>query len=350
MRLLSGKLAISLLLIMFFTGKSYAAFDLTGMVKIFPDAPNGTPITAVADFAAGTMSVDPFDFLGTQITVVSGEILTPGRYTRSNTNSTSTHSRSVTIAPGNLGGYFVMSINGETFAVFMQWEVVVELQTYTNIPFYANTIRQSELSGKDLTIDFDLVEQGLFVHPFVSIQGGDTHECTETGGTNVSFSVTANMNASATLANVDWVLDGTVVGTPDEIINLFIGLGPHTIEAIATTNEGASETSPPVTFSVVDTTHPTAGIEFLNSLGQAVTSAIDGDIEIILTTTDICDAAPTIQASASPAMNVSNHDLIHIIQQNNNVILPTSAVNVSATSLDASGNSNQASAILIINN
>jgi hypothetical protein len=327
-----------------------AAENVQGTLLISPDSSVGVPITGVIDTVAKTISISGFVYQGFPFSVVSGEYLEPGTYYRTNVSNGISFFRWTQIPAGKVGGYFVMSWKGETFAVFMQWDyqLLPDTYTYTNIPFFGNSIKQGPLTGNDLTIDFGASEEIIFLNSQVSVNDGFYHECTSLAGATVSFNVTATMNDGATIERVDWVFDGAALPETGIDASVLASLGSHTVEAAVTTSLGATDTTS-ATFTVRDSTGPALDVFFVDDLGQIVTSAALGDVEIRFNAEDVCDPSPIVsRGAASPIMNVVSGDLIKIVQLDGNVIIPTTGVRVTAIVRDASGNSRSASNTLLI--
>jgi len=331
-----------------------AAESVEGSLVISTDPLVGVPISGVIDDAAKTISIGGFIYQGSPFTVVSGEYLLPGTYYRNLVTETSTFSRYAVISEGNVGGYFVMSWGGVQFSIFMQWDHDPILHTYTNIPFFGNTIRQGPLKGNDLTIDLGASDQSPFVNSTIIINDGvvvdgtNRQECTEPAGAMVSFNVTASMNEGAIISSVDWALDELPMPETGTNASILAGLGSHTVEAIVTTSMGVSHSASTV-FDVVDTAAPSLDVFFIDSSGQPVTSATAGDVDIQFVAEDICDLSPIVKnGGAVPIMNVVSGDQIRVVQQDGNVIIPTTGVRVTATAQDAAGNGRTSSSILII--
>ena len=312
-----------------------ASFDLTGSFAILPDMPEGTVITGALDTDAKTIVINTFDFQGKPLSTVSGEVLSSGYHYRTASDGRTRWAR---IENGNVGAYFVMSWSGAELGFFVEWQHDSLSNVYTNVANRGNDIRGSNLAGKEVSINFTAIEQGVFVRSTLVVNNGTIQECTQTGGTMVDFSASAEMNLYASLAAMDWSLDGVPVGDGSSNINVFASLGTHVIEVTVVTDQGATDTST-ASFEIVDTTNPSVQIAFIDSSGQEVTSAANGDVSVQMTATDICDSAPVIiNGGAIPIMSIVDGDVIHIVQQDNNVILPTTAVSVGAVALDSSGN------------
>jgi len=327
-------IAIFWLLVLSF--KAHAVtYDLTGNLAISPDMPEGTAITGELDLDAQTVAINTFDFQGNPLSTISGDLLSPGYHYRQASDGLFRWTR---IGNENVGAYFVMSWNGAELGFFVEWQHDAPSNVYTNVVNRGNDIRGSDLEGKTVSIGFTAIQQGVFVNSTLVVDNGATQECAQAGGTMVGFSASADMNLSANLAAMDWSLDGVPVGDGSSNINVFSSLGAHVIQVTVTTDQGATDTST-ASFEIVDTTIPSVQIAFIDNSGQEVTSAASGDVSVRMTATDICDSEPiVVNGGATPIMSVVDGDVIRIVQQDNNVILPTTAVSVGAVALDASGN------------
>jgi uncharacterized protein YaiE (UPF0345 family) len=184
----------------------------------------------------------------------------------------------------------------------------------------------------------------------IDVIGGTTQECTDTGGTEVTLTADMTLFGGAELASIDWIIDSAADGSGDTITP-FLPLGTHTIEALATTTTGDTD-SDVVTVDVVDTAPPLVDVGFLDSRTGEPISEVSGSRAHFVTTaysaTDVCDPAPQSQGFVTPVFAVNNGDTIKIQGNNQDVQLPTSALELSSTATDASGNTASGQAILLI--
>jgi len=116
---------------------------------------------------------------------------------------------------------------------------------------------------------------------------------------------------------------------------------------------GSSDTSI-INLVVQDTTAPDLAIQFIDAqTGQPVTSippsSTQTAIEVDLQTADICDPAPVASGFADPVFEVVDGTLFGVQASQGNVDMPVSAVSITATASDASGNKNTDTAVLSIN-
>jgi hypothetical protein len=128
-------------------------------------------------------------------------------------------------------------------------------------------------------------------------------------------------------------------------------IGGTTQECTDTATAGDTDTDV-VTVDVVDTIPPSVDVAFLDSRTGEPISEVSGSRVHFVTTSfdasDVCDPAPQSQGVVTPVFAVSNGDTIKIQGNNQKVQLPTSALELSATATDASGNTGSGQAILII--
>lgn len=325
---------------------SWAA-TFSGTVSISSTNPQTIAISGEIDVTGGTIMMDPVQYQGYMLSLVSGELLEPGFYYRTTTNPNNTFTRYGQIEAGYTGAYLEFSWQGVAFGVFMQWDVTNLGVTYTSVDYRGNTIVYGPLKFEKLNMDFTVNGPDPFINVEATVQGGQEFECTDVNGASVTMFITSVMNATGTIAGIDWVYNGLSIGSGESLTYHF-PVGSHTVDVTAVTNEGASA-SDSVTFSVVDTTAPSLTIQFLNASGVPVTTALDGNFEISFLTSDACDGNPVItSASATPVMQIVNGDIIQVFQINGSVTLPTSAVRVSATVSDNSGNLRNATETLTI--
>jgi len=103
---------------------------------------------------------------------------------------------------------------------------------------------------------------------------------------------------------------------------------------------------------IQDRTPPRLELGFLNRRGEVVTSTESGRrVTTKITVTDVYDPEPVVESTAMPVFSV--HDGEKIVIRNgrlNAVKLPTTAIDLSATAHDASGNSVTGMAVLSITN
>ena len=299
-----------------------------------------SPITGDAVFSLNQLTIDDFLLYNRNTTVTVMQILNPGDHTV----TTSSGDLTVTVAPGQVGAQMEVQGFFTPYVIVNVWSINQNgnLVEYTSIDVDGDGIVGMKLiSGQfnsfNMVFDFTTDAPAGNVTIAITPSGGATHECTAIGGDIVTVNSDVLVVDGGVLDTVFWKVDGIDVATGDTLTE-FITLGSHTISATALLTSGVT-TSDTFTLTVEDTQAPIPSIIFVDELGNPVTSKSDGYVDIQLSATDICDDTPGISnGSAVPVMNVVNGDRITIINQNNQVIIPTQAVAVSVTASDASGN------------
>jgi len=197
-------------------------------------------------------------------------------------------------------------------------------------------------AGISAVYDFTAEPTGPGVRLNLVVNGGNTQECSATGGSEVTINAIPQLFGGASLDSIHWTIDGEDAGT-GIAINPFLSLGVHAVEAIATTTTGETG-SANVDVIVRDTARPDLAVAFLNNQGQEIEVAGPGPVEIRFTATDTCDPSPVVShGNAVPAFGVSSGDVLHINASKGNLKLPTTALRVDAFATDASGNGISAS-------
>ena len=104
----------------------------------------------------------------------------------------------------------------------------------------------------------------------------------------------------------------------------------------------------PVT--VRDTTPPNLDVAFINKAGDPITSiGSKGRVMTRISPSDICDPSPVTEGTAVPVFGVADGDTIRIKPGKISAVkLPTTAIELSASATDASGNSATGMAVLSI--
>lgn len=186
----------------------------------------------------------------------------------------------------------------------------------------------------------------------IDAPAGTTQECSEEGGTNVEFTTEVRLINGAELGTIEWFVNGYSSGF-GETFTTFLGLGEHTIEALATAIQSVSD-SDVINVSIVDTTGPVLDVGFVNTRTGEVVSEISSASAQFVTTqifvTDICDPQPSIQAVVSPVHSVENGDVIKINpgKFGNKLGLDTTALELRATATDSSNRGTVESTVLKI--
>lgn len=184
----------------------------------------------------------------------------------------------------------------------------------------------------------------------LSVAGGSIQECSVTGGSNVTISVDTTIPPGDTLDSIIWSVDGSAV-TGGNSINEFLSLGSHTIDATLTTTNGLIA-SDSVDVLVQDTTKPVLSLGFRDSLtGELITSILHSRVHFVaidLLVNDVCDAEPVSQGALMPLMEVVHADVIKIFGNTGEVEMPITAIQLTGTASDASGNNVSGQAVLSV--
>jgi hypothetical protein len=340
------------------TGALAQAVPVTGEATFYD--PTGmpimaqTPITGELDFEASTASFSPFMFFGFQFVTTSVELLGEGTHTRpADGGLTGSETITVSVGPGQLGAYFVFDWTINTLPTFMVWDI----NSHPTGTSYTTTDSDGDgIPGHafvtdpfpGFTVAFDLLEGEPPPDIEVSIDAGGatTRECAEHGGSTVILNADITLIGSAELGTVDWTIDGAPAGSGSSIYP-FLSRGTHNIGVNATILSGASDTDS-ASITVRDTTPPEIHLAFLDEGGQAVTSIGTGThVKASIEATDICDPAPATEGSATPVFEVTDGDVIKI-QSGKIKELPTTAIELSGTATDASGNRRSGMTVLTI--
>ena len=202
--------------------------------------------------------------------------------------------------------------------------------------------------GFNMSYDFIIGDPPPGISVSIGIEGGTTQECSETGGSMVSLSATIDVVGGAEPGSIEWFVDGESTGT-GETASPFLALGSHTVEALASSITGETGTDS-ITVLVQDTTPPDLDVAFINQAGEPITTTSAGThVTARILSSDICDPDPVAEGAASPVFAVNDGDPIKIQSGKiNTVELPTTAIELSASTTDASGNRNSGMAVLSI--
>ena len=305
-------------------------------------------MTGNIDTPAGTLQIDPSTIWGAPATFLAQELLGPGTFTRThNTTTGGAITRTGTIPPGKTGAYFVIASNGNEYQIFNAWNVSANELNYSVYNITANKVIGGTLDGKRLVTSFTIpAPPAPALSLTTDVVGGIYQECNETGGTTITVHSTVEASGGAVLDRIEWWLDGTYQGNGTSK-SLFIPLGVASVEAIAYATDGVTDNSEVFSITIADTLRPLLDIIFINSSGDQVTTAQLGDYTIRFDVSDVCDPAPVASGSAKPVMEVFDGDTI-TINSSTDVLLPTTAVEVTATAVDASGRNTVAQKVLII--
>jgi len=310
------------------------------------------PISGDLDTANNSMSVDPFSFFGLQWKTQSVELLGTGTYTRPDGFGGTI---SATVNPGQLGAYMVFEWGANVLPNLMVWDVNSSANgsSYTaidsdgdGIPGHAFVV--GPFVGFSVIYDFIVGDPPPDIDITINAIGGTTQECSETGGSTITLSTTIDLIGGATLGSIEWYLDEQAAGS-DGTLTSFLALGTHSVVALASTTTGESS-SDSLNITIIDTTAPALATGFVDQGGNPITTTSAGNfVSASIIASDICDPAPGTEGTATPVFAISNGDTIKIQSGKvNTVELPTTAIELSASATDASGNSSSGMAVLSI--
>jgi hypothetical protein len=217
-----------------------------------------------------------------------------------------------------------------------------ELSTWGTLPIYSDHTRGD-------TRDFGF-RTYMAVSPQILIDGGSVQECESHSGTSVSATVqqpVAGVDPSDTVVEVEWQLDGTIVGYGDSV-EFTAALGSHDVDVFVTTGSG-QRIQGRSTLEIEDTVAPTVEVAFLNSNDQEierVSSNKPTSLEVDISVEDVCDANPIIQSMGG--VTVVDGEEIEVRGSKDRLILEVETFEVKATAEDASGNVGEGQATLIV--
>ena len=324
-----------LIAVLVFTNAINAAPLVNGKA-VFVGVGFDIPITGDIDTSNKTMSVDDWQFFGFPVSTANVEILDPGSYTRA--------AGDVTVPPGHVGAHMEITWNFNTFFVYMIWELDASGTIYTIIdsdtdgtPGHA--LNNGPFLGSTVYYEFESAPAGPAqpnVFLIVNVEGGSLQECTGDSKADVTINAMPTLVGGAELDSITWRIDDVFAGM-DLSITESLTLGTHVIEATALTTTGQSD-SESITVTVRDKTRPVVKVAFIDEHGDEVQSAEHGKFKISIEATDSCDPNPIITSStATPTTTVSDGDKL-FIDEKRGIRLPVTAVRVTVTARDASGN------------
>ena len=200
-----------------------------------------------------------------------------------------------------------------------------------------------------------VIDPGSPIPPTKSVSilltGGSSHECSSPGGSSIEATANIITTDMTDIAAVHWELDGADAGS-GITVNIPTPLGEHTISVdVDTLASGLFQSSSQVTVS--DSTAPELDIHFIDQRSGAeiteVTSNGKHFVTVRYDVVDDCDPAPTASGIAVLVHAIDDGDTI-TIEKNKlaTATLGTSAVNVSADAIDASGNRRHRESQLLI--
>ena len=355
MKILFNVLLMGLFLFTQSTAISATESNLNGFFKFYGDGGEDVfgdtfPITGLVDFGSGLLEIDDFMFFGSPVQTTVVEILEPGTYTRDfDPSFGNTITISGTIPEGTFGAYTVARWNFNDLPAFHAWQPVPTATGTEYIPVDVDVLSDGS-PGMLMTYPpfpgfaYTYVFSGGPIGPpkpgvalSLNVEGGTTHECTGFEGDDVIVLANVTLFAGAELDSINWTVDGDPAGQ-GSVLTVQLSLGEHSIEATALTTTGESSTRS-VEVLVRDTERPEINVAFVNSQGEEVIIADPGNIEIIITATDLCDPSPVVSnGRAVPSFNVESGDVVNVNRSLRNLNLPATSLFVDAIARDVSGN------------
>ena len=180
----------------------------------------------------------------------------------------------------------------------------------------------------------------------IAVAGGNTQECSSTGGSSVTINATTSVPTGDAVSSVSWMIDSVPAGNA-LTLNPFLTLGSHVISATVTTVNGLTATAVQ-TAQVEDTQAPNVKAAFLNVRNhKPVTSITSRDnIEIQAEATDVCDPVPTVKAMVGA--NMKDGDRLSVAGRTGSISLNINKLDLSVRATDASSNTATANSSLTI--
>ena len=185
----------------------------------------------------------------------------------------------------------------------------------------------------------------------IQLSGGSIQECSSTGGSTIEATANITTTDINDIASVTWSLDGANAGTGDSV-NVFTALGTHTLSVVVDTfTSGVFQDTQSV--AITDRTSPELNIRFIDNRSGLEITEVEGHrkhfVTVMYDISDVCDPEPTASGVAVPVHAINDGGLILIKERKlATAILDTSAVNISADAIDASGNQRHREATLLI--
>lgn len=319
-------------------------YDPTGMTLGPP-----TPVTGVYDTDTQQMTIDPWPFFGFDVNSQI-EVLPPGSYSFPGVLP-------FDVATGQAGGMITTEWAVNVIPHGIVWDVISHSggQHFEPVDSDGDGIPGMKMIsgpfvGFTFVYELDVGDPAPSIEVAIDVEGGTNQQCNDIGGNNVELTATVVLSNGAELASIDWTVDGIAAGSGASITP-FLSLGSHSISVTATGVSGIHDTAS-TTVQVVDTVKPSLSIEFVDSRTGQTISSVDGArvtfVEVSLNGSDVCDADVEVAGVAKPVFDITGGQIIRIQGRNNQVDMPTSAIEVTATAIDDSGNKQLEQAILPI--
>ncbi len=311
---------------------------------------NNFPVTGEYDTVSQSITIDPWLFFGATVNSHI-DLLTSGNYFFPGVGP-------VNVDANQLGGLITSQWNSNIIPHGIVWDVISHTGGQHLAPVDSDndgTPGQAMISGPFAGLTFvyelDTGNPSPMIDVNLNVAGGSYQECNSTGGNSVELNAQVELQNGAELASIDWTVDGNPAGSGASI-SPFLSLGTHNISVTATGISGISDTDS-TNVVIRDTTKPNLSIDFIDTRSGLPVSSIDDAsvsfVEIRLASSDICDSDAATSGVAKPVFAVMGSEVIKIQGNNNTVDMPTTAVEVSASAIDDSGNKMLDSAVLPIN-
>jgi len=329
--------------------------EISGTASLYfgPGSPVGmpTPITGEYDTDAQQIIVDPWMFFGmpvnSQIQVLlSGNHSFPGVLP-------------INVGLGQLGGHITTNWASNIIPHGIVWDVTPHIGGRHFEPVDSDgdgvpgiQMISGPFPGLTFVYEFDTGEPAPSIDVDIDIQGGTSQQCNEADGKHVELVADIALKGGAELASVDWSVDGNPAGSGLSVTP-FLSLGAHSISVTATGVSGVSDTAS-TNLQIIDTIKPSLAIEFVDTRSGQTISSVEGEgvsfVEVRLNSTDSCDSNVDVSGVAKPVTAIMGGEVFKIQGNNNNVDMPTTAIEVTATATDDSGNKQLDQMVLPINN
>lgn len=333
---------------------SAETFAVNGAAKVYDPLGtefSSTPVTGEYDTDANSITIDPWIFFGSPVNTLI-DVLPPGVYSFPGVAP-------FEVQAGQSGGLMSIDWNANTIPNGIVWDVTPYPGGQHFEPFDSDgdgipgqQMISGPFPGFTFVYEFDAGVPGPSIDVSIGITGGNNQQCDEIGGTHVELTAAVDLGGGAVLDSIEWTVDGNPAGS-GAAITPFLSLGTHAVSVTAFSTLGIADTAS-ANVNVIDTVQPELRIEFIDRRSGEVVTSVEGPrtsfIEIRLAGTDACDGEVEVTGVAKPTFVVQGGEVIRIQGRNQEVEMPTSAIEVTATATDDSGNQKLGQAILQINN
>lgn len=298
-----------------------------------------TPITGEYDTDIQQVTIDAWSFFGSDVNSQI-QVLPPGNHSFPGVLP-------INVGSAQLGGMITTEWAVNIISHGIVWDIVSHPggQHFEPVDSDGDGIPGLKMisgpfPGFTFVYEFDAGEPSPGIEVAVNAAGGTNQQCNEAGGNHVELTATVDLSNGAELASIDWSVDGNAAGSGLSITP-FLSLGTHTISVSATGISGIYDTAT-TNLQVVDTVKPDLSIGFVDTrTGQAV-SSIEGAgvtfVEVRMNGYDVCDADVDVAGVAIPVTAVMGGEVIKIQGKNNDVDMSVTAIEITATAIDDSGN------------